>query len=161
MIQIYEIMTHVESLTSRLAKKLPVYLGILKRQRSEEPITYKEYMRTDWQNLTHDNSLRWKYVICSTKKARKIHETTSPAIPLIKLPTLSPHVQRRSISLYGPDGYLAYLNTKPDINVHRYNVKIDTENYEHLRPTSTRTFETIPKFCNPDTEIINFLNLAA
>jgi hypothetical protein len=161
MIQIYEMMAHIESLTSRLAEELPVYLGILRRQRSGEPITYEEYMRTDWQNLAHDDSLRWKYVVCSTEEARKIHETTSPAVPLVELPALSPHVQRRSMSLYGPDGYLAYLSTKPDIDVHRYNVEVDTENYEHLRPTSTRTFEAIPEFCNPDTGIINFLNLAA
>ena len=148
----------VESLRhakSRLGYELPRYKEILERCKPGEPISYNEYVRTNWKDHEHDDLHRRKYVVCSTIEARKILETGSPAVPLV-----IPAASRPKIPTMLIEEYLMYLSTKPGIDVHTYNQPIDEEG-EYLKPRSLSSEEAISMFHNKHAGPVNFLNLEA
>jgi hypothetical protein len=83
--------------------------------RPGEPISYEEYLRTDWTDHANNPELRYKYVICSQEEARIILENGYLAVPLVILPVFSKDFPIRDI-----DDYLDFLATKPRIDVHIY-----------------------------------------
>jgi hypothetical protein len=101
--------------SSRSHQELPVYLEIVEGCRPGEPISYEEYLRTDWTDHANNPELRYKYVICSQEEARIILENGYLAVPLVILPVFSKDFPIRDI-----DDYLDFLATKPRIDVHIY-----------------------------------------
>jgi hypothetical protein len=89
------------------------YLEIVESCRPGEPISYEEYLRTDWTDHANNPELRYKYVICSQEEARIILENGYLAVPLVILPVFSKDFPIRDI-----DDYLDFLATKPRIDVH-------------------------------------------
>ncbi|KIW21853.1 uncharacterized protein PV07_12726 [Cladophialophora immunda] len=137
---------------TRLEKELPQYECEFLRRLPGDPITYEEYAAVDWESHATDTDFRYKYVVCSSEEAHKILQAGTPAIPLLIPGEDSPgRVLTR-------DEYLRYLSTKPTIDVHKYDTRVD-ETGKYLLPEKMKSADAMRVFQNQEGWPVNFLNL--
>ncbi|KAF2181253.1 hypothetical protein K469DRAFT_671425 [Zopfia rhizophila CBS 207.26] len=148
------LLTKFSSKETRLSLELPEYQSILREAIDGKAITYFEYISTDWEGDAPFN--RHQYVVCSEKQAEEILKLDPPRLPLLIPATFS---TSSSIANIGIDEYLTYLSTKPTIDVHNYGEDINARE-KYIHPTRMSSADAIKLFRDPDTEPVNFLNLA-
>ncbi len=136
---------------SRLAVEMADYQQEMQRHVPMKPMTLADY-----HNMLRGEDLAMEYrygcVICSPADARTILEMGSPRVPIV---VPGPALGRSSVTI---DQYLAYLSSKPTIDVHTYSQPVDDQG-GHLQPRSLTSNEAIRLFRDESAGPVNLLNL--
>lgn len=145
---------HRDMQDTRLADELPIYMEILDEVTFGHAITADRYLKLlDSEEIFDLGRHAQTFVVCSAVEASALLDVRMPVVPILIRNFAQP-----SLKLFEPGGFLDYLATKRNIEVHELDKPPQEGNL--ARPSVIPAREAVSMFKANDGRVLNFLNLS-
>jgi hypothetical protein len=141
---------------TRLARELPVFIGMMRVARKPEVITFTTTTPFELAPQRYDESVQaYQLLLCSDTDAAAIFAESTPIIPIL-IPKEAYASPTRCLGLAS---YLDILKTKDTVDMHQPDAPSNSS--EFLTPSEITGPQAVAVFTSPSPIPVNCLNLQA